>query len=268
MTVPGISSRRLGSLLEGLEAELSAGAGDLEISGVTCDSRAVEPGSLFIAMAGERFDGHDFVPAAAAAGAAAALVETPPPSPGIPFARVHDSRRAAGPVAAAFHGAPSDAMRLVGVTGTNGKTTVAWLLDAFFQQETSGGLYCGTVTHRAQANGRLLEPAAAGLTTREAPEFQSLLAVALSAGCRFGAVECSSHGLRQGRLGGDGLRSGGLHQSHPRPSRFSRRVRFATSGRSASCSRICYAPAGQPSLDGTTPSACGWRPSFRIFAPT
>ncbi|MYB32421.1 MAG: UDP-N-acetylmuramoyl-L-alanyl-D-glutamate--2,6-diaminopimelate ligase, partial [Acidobacteria bacterium] len=189
-------------LLDGLEAELPAGAGDLRVRGVTCDSRTVEPGSLFIAMPGERFDGHDFVPAAAAAGAAAVMVETQPADPGIPVVRVRDARRAAGPVAAAFHGRPSDAMRLVGVTGTNGKTTVAWLLDAFFQQETSGGLYCGTVAHRAHAGGRLLEPAAAGLTTREAPEFQSLLALARSAGCRFGAVECSSHGLRQGRLGG------------------------------------------------------------------
>ena len=202
MSPSAIPSRRLRDLLDGLDAELSAGAGDLPIRGVTCDSRAVEPGSLFVAVPGGRFDGHDFVPAAAAAGAAAVLVETAPPDPGIPFARVRDSRRAAGPVAAAFHGRPSDAMRLVGVTGTNGKTTVAWLLDAFFREETSGGLYCGTVAHRAHAAGRLLEPAAAGLTTREAPDFQALLALALSAGCRFGAVECSSHGLRQGRLGG------------------------------------------------------------------
>ena len=202
MNATGMPSPRLRDLLEGVEADLSAGAGDLRIRGVTCDSRAVEPGSLFIAVRGELFDGHDFVPAASAAGAAAALVEEPLPDPVIPFARVRDSRRAAGPVAAAFHGRPSEAMRLVGVTGTNGKTTVAWLLDAFFQRETSGGLYCGTLAHRARVGGRLLEPAAAGLTTREAPEFQSLLAVALSAGCRFGAVECSSHGLRQGRLGG------------------------------------------------------------------
>ncbi|MYH21961.1 MAG: UDP-N-acetylmuramoyl-L-alanyl-D-glutamate--2,6-diaminopimelate ligase [Acidobacteria bacterium] len=202
MNATAIPSRRLRDLLDGLEAELPAGAGDLRVRGVTCDSRTVEPGSLFIAMPGERFDGHDFVPAAAAAGAAAVMVETQPADPGIPVVRVRDARRAAGPVAAAFHGRPSDAMRLVGVTGTNGKTTVAWLLDAFFQQETSGGLYCGTVAHRAHAGGRLLEPAAAGLTTREAPEFQSLLALARSAGCRFGAVECSSHGLRQGRLGG------------------------------------------------------------------
>ena len=198
MNATGTPAPRLRDLLDGLEAELSAGAGDLPIGAVTCDSRAVEPGSLFIAMSGERFDGHEFVPAAVAAGAAAVLVETPPADPGISFARVRDTRRAAGPVAAAFHGRPSDAMRLVGVTGTNGKTTVAWLLDAFFRRETSGGLYCGTVAHRAHAGGRLLEPAVGGLTTREAPEFQSLLALALSAGCRFGAVECSSHGLRQG----------------------------------------------------------------------
>ncbi len=198
----GARSRPLGELVEGLEAELTAGAGDQEIRGVTCDSRRVESGSLFIATRGERFDGHDFVPAAAEAGAAAALVEAPPHNAEIPFARVRDSRRAAGPVAAAFHGRPSEQMRLVGVTGTNGKTTVAWLLDEFFQRETAGSLYCGTVEHRARVGGRLLEPAASGLTTREAPELQALLATALAAGCRAGAVECSSHGLRQGRLAG------------------------------------------------------------------
>ena len=201
MKTPPNPFRRLRDLLDGVGAELSAGAGDQEIRGVTCDSRAVEPGSLFIAVPGERFDGHDFAPAAVAAGAAAVLVERSP-HPGVPFALVPDTRCAAGPVAAAFHGGPSEGMRLVGVTGTNGKTTVAWLLDAFFQRETSGSLYSGTVGHRARAGRRVLEPAAAGLTTREAPEFQSLLAVALAAGCRFGAVECSSHGLRQGRLGG------------------------------------------------------------------
>ena len=202
MNAASAPSRRLRDLLDGVEAELSAGAGDLQIGGVTCDSRAVESGSLFIAVPGGRFDGHDFAPAAVAAGAAAVLVERPPSNPEVPFARVRDCRQTAGPVAAAFHGRPSEAMRLVGVTGTNGKTTVAWLLDAFFQRETSGSLYSGTVGHRARAGPRFLEPAAAGLTTREAPEFQSLLAAALAAGCRFGAVECSSHGLRQGRLGG------------------------------------------------------------------
>ena len=198
----GARVRRLAELVEGLEAERMAAAGDPEIRGVTSDSRRVAPGSLFIAMRGERFDGHDFVAEAAAAGAAAALVEAPCPNARIPLARVRDSRRAAGPVAARFHGRPAEAMRLVGVTGTNGKTSVAWLLDEFFQREAASSLYCGTVEHRVRVRGRLLEPAASGLTSREAPEFQALLAGALAAGCRTGAVECSSHGLRQGRLAG------------------------------------------------------------------
>ena len=202
MNTTGFPSRQLRDLLDGLEAELPAGAGDLRIGGVTCDSRRVEPGSLFIATRGERFDGHDFVPAAAAAGAAAAVVERPLADPGIPLVRVPDARRAAGPAASAFHGHPSADLQLVGVTGTNGKTTVAWLLDEFFHRETTGSLYCGTVGHRARVAGRSLEPAGAGLTTREAPEFQALLATALAAGGAAGAVECSSHGLRQGRLAG------------------------------------------------------------------
>lgn len=207
-TVPGLADGsgarafRLRDLLDGVGAEFSDRAGEARIRGVTTDSRRVEPGSLFIAVRGAQFDGHDFVRAAATAGAGAVLVEEPPRGTEIPLARVRDSRRAAGPVAAAFFGRPSEAMRLVGVTGTNGKTTVAWLLDAFLQRETAGSLYSGTVGHRARAGGRELETAASGLTSREAPEFQSLLAGALAAGCRTGAVECSSHGLKQGRLGG------------------------------------------------------------------
>lgn len=195
-------SRRLEELLEGVSAEMSPGAGDLRVRDVTSDSRRLGPESLFIAIRGERFDGHDFVPAAAAAGAVAALVEEAAPAPELPFAVVQDSRRAAGPVAAAFHGCPSAEMRLVGVTGTNGKTTVAWLLDEFLRRETGASLYCGTVGHRVRVGDWILEPALASLTTCEAPEFQSLLAEALAAGCGAGAVECSSHGLRQGRLAG------------------------------------------------------------------
>ena len=195
-------SVRFAELLQNVDAELSPGAGDRRVRDVTCDSRRVGPGSLFVAIRGERFDGHDFVPAAAAAGAAAVLVEGRPLVPEMPFALVRDTRRAAGPVAAALHGHPSAEMQLVGVTGTNGKTTVAWLLDEFFHRETAGSLYCGTVGHRARVGGRLLEPTASGLTTREAPEFQSLLAAARAAGCGAGAVECSSHGLRQARLAG------------------------------------------------------------------
>ena len=194
--------RRLEQLLAGVEADLPPDAAGVEVFDVTCDSRRVAPGSLFVAVRGERFDGHDFLPAAAAAGAAAALVERPTPAAGIPRALVRCARAAAGPVASAFFGHPSERMRLVGVTGTNGKTTVAWLLDEVLWREFGASLCCGTVEHRVRARGAVFRPEGAALTTREAPEFQALLAAALDAGCTAGAVECSSHGLRQERLRG------------------------------------------------------------------
>ncbi len=196
----------LGQLLAGIEAEASPAARAARVTGVTCDSRQVAPGSLFVAVRGARFDGHDFLPAAARAGAAAALVERRPADPRLPFARVPDTRAAAGVVAAAFHGNPADSMRLVGVTGTNGKTTVAWLLDEVLWRGSGASLCCGTLGHRVRRGRGSFAPGGAGLTTREAPEFQALLAAARAAGCVSGAVECSSHGLVQGRLRGASFR--------------------------------------------------------------
>lgn len=184
-----------------LALEQSGGADGAFVTGVASDSRRVAPGDLFVAIRGDRFDGHDFLGAAQGAGAAAALVAHPGAPPDLPWVRVEDPRRAAGPVAAAFHAHPSREMRLVGVTGTNGKTTVAWLLDAIGSRTFGGSLFAGTVAHRLRIEGREAETAT-GLTTREAPDFQAFLARARACGCRFGAVECSSHGLALGRLEG------------------------------------------------------------------
>ena len=201
---PGV---RLGALLDGIQAERSPGAEAIEIRDVTSDSRRVRAGSLFVAIRGEHFDGHDFLAAATAAGAAAVLVDRPVPTrpvptPAVPWVRVADSRRAAGPLAAAFHRWPSETIRLAGITGTNGKTTVAWLLDGALRRVRGSSLLCGTVEHRIHAGDHTEVPPGAALTTREAADFQAFLARARAAGCAFGAVECSSHGLEQGRLGG------------------------------------------------------------------
>ena len=269
MTAEGVPegvSCRLRELFEGLDADLSKGAGEQEVRDVTSDSRRVGRGSLFIATRGERFDGHDFVPAAAAAGAVAAVVEEPPSSP-IPFALVRDSRRAAGPVAAAFHGRPSEGMRLVGVTGTNGKTTVAWLLDEFFYRETAGSLYCGTVGHRARVGGRLLEPTASGLTTREAPELQSLLATALASAA---APERSS--VPRTASGKDGSRAPSSRRRFSRTSPATISIFTAgstpTSRPSGNSSRICSVPAGRRWSAGMIPMACGSPRTCGRFVPT
>ena len=180
--------------------------GDAEtavVTGVRCDSRRVKPGDLFIALTGAAHDGHDFLDRARLAGAAAALVDRAPPEPApLPWARVEDTRKAAGLVADAFHRSPSERQRLVGVTGTNGKTTVAWLLDAAFRRLHGKSLFAGTIGHRFHGGPLRRRAGDPRLTTWEAPDFHDFLARAERAGCRHGAVECSSHGLALDRLAG------------------------------------------------------------------
>lgn len=176
---------------------------------VADDSRRVRPGSLFGAIAGDFFDGHQFAEAAADAGAAAVLVsrawaearEAPKPLGkgerlrGAALVPVSDTRAALAEVAAAFYGHPGRALRLVGVTGTNGKTTTAFLLHHLFTAlgETAG--LVGTVENRIGA-ARF----ATAYTTPEAPALQRLLRAMADAGCTACAMEVSSHGLALERV--------------------------------------------------------------------
>lgn len=182
------------------EPEFGKGAERAVITGVASDSRRVKAGDLFIALRGAFHDGHDHLAQAEARGAAAALVETAPKDAPLPWARVPDTRKAAGPVADAAYRSPSERLRLVGVTGTNGKTTVAWLLDQAFRRREGAGLLAGTLGHRFSAGGRQSRLTEPRLTTWEAPALTAFLARAEHAGCVFGAVECSSHGLALDRL--------------------------------------------------------------------
>lgn len=182
--------------------EYGAEAATAVVTGVCCDSRRVKPGDLFIALPGANHDGHDFLERAKAAGAAAALVDRRPDPAPLPWARVENTRRAAGPVADAFHRSPSERLRLVGVTGTNGKTTVAWLLDHAFRRLHGQSLLAGTLGHRLHGGALRRRAGEPRLTTWEAPDFHAFLARAERAGCRHGAVECSSHGLALDRLSG------------------------------------------------------------------
>ena len=126
---------RLETLLEGvpvLEASVDMG---LEITGVSYDSRQVRPGDLFVAMTGFAADGHRFIPQALEAGAAAVLCQNPPEGEGIPYVRTEDSRRALAAAGANFFGHPAEAMTMVGITGTNGKTTTTYLLKAILEAQ-------------------------------------------------------------------------------------------------------------------------------------
>ena len=173
----------------------AAGAGGAElvgdptvgVTGTSHDSRAVEAGDLFCCVSGRSSDGHDHAPAAKAAGAVALLCERPV-GIGCPEVRVDSVRRAIGPVAAAVAGDPSRHLVVLGVTGTNGKTTVVHLLSAILLAAGWPGRAIGTLT--------------GARTTPEAPELQSTMAEARHAGVRAVAMEVSSHALDQHRVDG------------------------------------------------------------------
>ena len=157
---------------------------------VTHDSRAAGPGDLFVAMRGARRDGHDFV---ASCGATAACVEQPVDA-GIPQLVVPDTRAAISVIAAEVHGHPSAEMPVVGITGTNGKTTVAHMLASIV--EAAGGTPGVAGTVGARIGSRRLEQSR---TSPEASDFQRLLREMVDAGVTLAAVEVSSHALAYGR---------------------------------------------------------------------
>ena len=176
----------------------SASGGDPLVSGVTLDSRRAGGGHLFFALRGERHDGLDHVGDAIARGAVAVVSDRPRPAGlGVAWVTVDEPRDAVGPVAREVHGRPDESMVLVGITGTNGKTTVAWMTEAMIRAAGREAGRLGTIGY-AWA-GRDV-PAAR--TTPEAPELYALLAAMRDAGIDYVAMEVSSHALALGRVGG------------------------------------------------------------------
>lgn len=189
---------RLDELLGAIPVRRTRGELDIEIRGLAVDSRLVRSGYLFVALAGRTTDGHRFLAEAHKRGASAVVSEQLPGEPaGMTWLQTPDARRAAGLLAARLAGEPAKGLDLVGVTGTNGKTTTAYLLDAVFRRMAPPSAMMGTVVHRVGEESR-----DGRYTTPEAPEIQSFLARAVAAGCRYGVLEVSSHGLAQGRLEG------------------------------------------------------------------
>ncbi len=168
----------------------------LEITGLAYDSRRVEEGNLFIAVAGEHTDGHAYLAPARERGATAAVVEHAVDTE-LPLITVSDSRRAMGRLAAAFHSHPGERLFTVGITGTNGKTTTMNLVRACLAGSGGGVGSIGTVEYTVGG-----ELSAAPLTTPEAVDLQALLARMLAAGDRAAVMEVSSHALALGRIDG------------------------------------------------------------------
>jgi UDP-N-acetylmuramoyl-L-alanyl-D-glutamate--2,6-diaminopimelate ligase len=196
----------VGELIEAIAGALPArpgvtGSADslaTTCTGVTHDSRHVRPGFVFVALRGLNADGSAFAPQALQAGAAVIVAEQPgPPSMDVPWVVVPDARIALALLAAEFFEHPSRAMRVVGITGTNGKTTTSYLVGEMFE---AAGIRCGlmgTVTYRI--GSRTLD---ATRTTPEAPELQGMMREMVTAGCGACVMEVSSHALALHRADG------------------------------------------------------------------
>lgn len=179
---------------------------DIDITGVNIDSRQVSAGDLFIAVKGTQTDGHTFIPKAIEQGACALIVSAPIPAnlpENITCIRVADTEEAVGHVATAFYGNPSERLHLIGVTGTNGKTTIATLLYHLFRGFGYKCGLCSTVCNYIDGEEIPTEH-----TTPDPITLNRLLGRMADEGCQYAFMECSSHAIHQKRIGGLKFRGG------------------------------------------------------------
>ncbi len=189
----------LKDLLSSMKPKAVIGNEDIDITGVNIDSRRIGKGHLFVAMVGTQVDGHQFISKAIAQGAAAILCERLPEetSEGVTYVQVDSTEDAVGKVATLFYGDPSRHLKLVGVTGTNGKTTIATLLYNMFRKM---GHKCGLLS--TVCNYIEDEAIPTEHTTPDPIELNALLSRMVKAGCEYAFMECSSHAIAQKRIGG------------------------------------------------------------------
>jgi len=191
--------KKLADIIENVVLKQISGKTEIFVYGLTEDSREVKEGYLFAAISGTRQDGHLFIDNAISAGAAAIICEDMPANKAdhVCYIQVENSAAVLGCLTSAFYGHPSRFMKIIGVTGTNGKTTIATLLHRLFMQL---GYLCGLISTIEYKTGN--ESSVSTHTTPDAIKLNALLAQMLQSGCQYVFMEVSSHGLVQHRVSG------------------------------------------------------------------
>ncbi len=190
---------KLTTVLRNIEVREMTGNADICITGINIDSRKVEAGNMFVAVRGTQTDGHKYIPTAMERGAAVIVCEAFPDArpENVTFVRVDSTEDAEGKLATAFYGYPSEKLKLIGVTGTNGKTTIATLLYKLF---SCLGYKCGLCS--TVCNYVCDTPFPTECTTPDAITLNELLSKMVEEGCKYAFMECSSHSIQQKRIGG------------------------------------------------------------------
>lgn len=187
---------KLSDLIQNIDARIATPGQDPEIVSIHYRAQAVQPGGLFVAVAGLSADGHDFIPQALENGAAAVVGQTGQcPRRPVPYAQTRDSRAALAWIAARFYGHPSQKLCLIGITGTNGKTTTSFLIESLLEAAGFSPGVIGTINYRY--GGRAFDNP---VTTPESADLQRILARMAEAGVSHAVVEASSHAIDRDRL--------------------------------------------------------------------
>jgi UDP-N-acetylmuramoyl-L-alanyl-D-glutamate--2,6-diaminopimelate ligase len=190
---------RIKTLLKKIQIKYPAGIVDPEVTGIACNSKLVQPGYIFVAIKGNRQDGNSFIEEAVSYGARAVIMQgqMPPGLKSAIFIKVKDTRIALADLAAEFYGRPSQRLKVVGVTGTNGKTTITYLIEAILQESGLTSSVVGTINYRFK------DKTVVSKNTTPGPiELQSMLKDMVEAGVDYCAMEVSSHALDQDRARG------------------------------------------------------------------